>query len=294
MPSYEYYEHLSRYSEASGTISAQGESVEVVCEGTGSGVVSIKGTFTGKLRFYGLSTELSTAEGGRIAFASGVGSLGTNVIENTGDAWDVEFRVVTDGHKLVVVADEWTSGTATVDISVSDTPSITFINGPVHTAEEEAVRDKRAYLVDITGTQLPASDELAFIIKNPANSGYNLMLTDRLFASNSPDPLEYVAYVNPTITLANSATPINRYLGADANVMEFTYEVGDADTLVMGGIQGSSQPIPYDNTTVNRELLAVIPPNNSLGFLIKGAGNNITNAARVWATLQWYVEKDYI
>lgn len=294
MPSYEHYSYLSRYSDQSGTINGVGQTVELECQGTSSGTISVKGTFTGKLRFYGVSTLKSTAQGGRIAFASGVGSLGTNVVENTGDAWDVEFRVVTDGAKLIVVADEWTSGTAQIDMAVSGATSLVFVNGPVHTAEEEATRDKRAYLVDITGTDLPSSNELAFILKNPSGSGYNLMLTDRLFASNSPDPLEYVAYVNPTITLSNSITPINRYLGANGNVMEFTYEVADEGTLVMGGIRGSSQPIPYDNTTVNRELLAIIPPSNSLGFLIRGAGRNIFSAARVWATLQWYVERDYI
>ena len=290
MPQYDRYQELSRYDEKFGTLTTLGDTVSIPCTGTASAVISIKGTFTGKITVYGTAADSVSAEGGRLAFLSGVGSLGTNVLANNGRVWDKEFRCVTGGSFLRIEATEWSSGSAEISISVSNAPSIVFINGPVHSAEEEAVRGGRAFLTGLASVALTSSQDLHLILRNPNTSTSSMYLTERLFSSISQEPLEYIASTNPTNVLTQTGITGNRKFGGPDSAVEFTYQVATAGAIVLNGGAGSSEPIPSDGTVRERKFLFVIPPNTALGFTIRGAGNNLAQSSRVWSTFQWFEE----
>jgi hypothetical protein len=297
MSSYGRYQDKSRFEDVSGSLSANGDTITIPCEGTASAVVSIKGTFNGKIRAYGSAANSVSTEGGRIAFLSGVGSLGTDTITNTGDTWDSEFRFITGGNKFTLEAVDWVSGTVEIQMSVSNASSVVFINGPVHSAEEEATRSGRAFLsgtgvIPVTGT------EAVFVkFENPSNSTHNLFLARRLFSANRTGTdaiLEYRAYVNPTMVLSTVGPEINRRVGSPfAAQAIWSWQAADFTTITIGGTEGSGGFIPHLGVPEVRDLEVVIPPGESLGFVVTGQGNNIGQAARISIALEWY-EEDYV
>ena len=290
MSSYASLQEKSRFDDTFGTISALGDKVTIACEGTASATVSIKGTFSGRIEVYGSAADGVTTRGGRLAFLSSTGSVGSNILVNNGTTWDKEFRFVTGGNKLTLEAIEWDSGSVEVQVSVSQASSLVFVNGPVHNAEEEAVRSGRAFLAGLSGTALTSGQEVHFILRNPATSTRSLYLTERLFASVASSNIEYKAYANPTNILTGTGVAVARKVGSQQSLAEFTFQVATADTIVLNGAGGSSEPIPITGEVRERKLLVIVPPDNSLGFTIRGAGNNLGQAARIWSTLQWYEE----
>jgi hypothetical protein len=283
------------FLSASGTLTTTGDTLALPCEGTTSATISIKGTFVGKILIYGHAVDASSSKAPRIAFLSGTGSTGTGLLVNEGVLWNKEFRAVTGGSSIVLEAVEWVSGSVEIDVTASIAPSITFINGPIHTAEEEGGRAGRAYLSG-TGV-IPITDTEALFTKldNPANSGKNVFLMRRLFSGNRKnleEVLEYRAYVNPTMTLTTTGPQINRKLGsAVSSAAIWSYQAADVSTITIGGLQASGGFVPHEGITESRDVEFIVPPGTSLGFVVTGAGNNIGNAARLSISLEWYEEE---
>jgi hypothetical protein len=164
----------------------------------------------------------------------------------------------------------------------------------VHNAEEEAVRGGNAYLsgtgvLSVTGTQA-----LFTKLENPAASQFNLFLKRRLFGGNrtaGDAVLEYRAYANPTMALSNVGPEINRRIG-DANTAEaiWSWQAAGIGDITIGGIEGSGGFVPHLGIQEVRDVEIIIPPGESLGFVVTGAGANIGQAARLSVSLEWYEE----
>jgi len=284
------------YTEGTGTLSAVGQKVTLNSEGTASAVVSIKGTFVGEITAYGAAADGVSSQGGRIAFLSGVGSLGSNVVVNNGSDWDREFRFVTGGHSITLEATGWTSGTAEIELSVSPAASLVFVNGPVHNADEEAVRDGRGFVSNTGVVPVTNGNVLILTLQNPADSGVNLFITDRTFANNqgaADENLEFVGYANPTYVPTTLGAGVNRKAGGPTSVGEFRYQVRSLTGLSVGGIMGVNTILP-NGVPYDLEFLFVIPPSKGLGIVLAGAGQNIGNAVRTSIGLEWYEEDSVI
>lgn len=264
----------------------------VPCSGTSSATVHIKGTLSATLTVSG-GPDVNNTVGPRMLMQAGVGSLGRHVLRVNG-AIDKEFRIATGSDVVKIALSNYVSGSVTVDIVCTEDPSILFINGPVHGADEQAARAGRGFVSAPSGQNVQAGNVLAFTLSNPAGSGRNILITNRKFAALASEDVEYLAYVNPTITLTQISASNNRFLGDTATAVGvFRWQTGTAASIVMGGTQASGEPIPNNGVAVNRQLLVILPPGTTLGFTITGSGNNLQNSARLFATIEWFEEDTY-
>jgi len=273
------------------TIDAADQVFSVSCVGTASAVISVSGTFTGIVRVDGASSGNGIL-GGRLLFKSGVGSIGGNTFEGTGVAFDREFRIVTGGERVVFTVESWSSGSANVEFLATKEASTVFVNGPVHDAEEEAVRNERGFVADTGVLAVTAGNVLITTLSNPSDSGVNIFLTNRTFANDqnaTATPLEFIGYANPTYVPTTIATSVNRRAGGPTSAAVARNQVRALSGLTVGGTQGVSTILP-NRTPYNLAFDFIIPPAASLGLLIQGAGNNIGNAARISIGLRWYEE----
>lgn len=267
------------------------------CPDTSSAIIKVIGNFNGVISVEdsGLPSDQAASTGvlgGRIVFKSGVGSLGENKIRNDGTEILNEYRIVTGGQSIRLKMTEWISGYAFVRVFASHNPSLLFINGPVHSAEEEATRARRAYVASTGAQSISTTQTLYTILKNPANSGINLFLTERIFGTNQKTndvPIYYQAWGNPTAVLSNNSTPINRFLGGVGSNVSFTYQIATTGSIAMGGTIGSGEPIPLGGIVRERKFQVIVPPNTSLGFAITGT-NVASGSMTAFCNLQWYEE----
>lgn len=285
---------LSEVFSKDGTLSALNDIVYLDCPGTSGAVISLSGNFSGIITVTGSSKlyNEATVFGGRLLFKSGVGSLGVNFVEEDGTDGGKEYRIITNGKSIKIQATAYNSGTANITITASINTGVNFINGPVHSAFEQAVRNSRGFL-DSTGvTPVQAGNVLACILTNPIDSGVNLFLVNRLFSNNAlltDSNLEYLAYGNPTAVLATQRTGINLKSGGVTSLAIFKYEALPIIDLVMGGIIGTGEVLP-NGQPYSRPVDFVLPPGGSVGFTIDGEGQNLSKAVRMSIVLEWYEE----
>lgn len=280
---------FTRYT--TGTISGDGDVVALYCPNSSAITVDVQGTFDGRIAATG-AFEIGGPEGGRILFQSGVGSTAINFVDGGGVARAAEYRAVGGGEYFIIRGSNWVSGSVTITIYAQEAQSITFINGPVHTAQEQAVRAGQAFVASTGVQDVEAGNVIVMTFENPAGSGVNVHLRNRLFGNNrgpTSTNLEYTAYASPSFVPANTENGINLRGAVPFSTSIFRWEVRSQIGLVIGGTEGSGEVLP-NGTTYSRPLEVMILPGRSVGFVINGAGNNLANAARVSMTLEWYEE----
>jgi len=179
-------------------------------------------------------------------------------------------------------------------------PTFDTINGPqtaqgvfgfVRSEEAEAVQEGLAFVASTAVLPIEIGQILAFVLVNPSDSGVDMFVTNRRFTSNQVNgdvPIEYRAYSNPTYVPGTAGVVANRRLGAPASAATFRYTAGASNTIDMGGTGGSAETIRTGGGASDRPLLVILPPGNSLGFTVTGAGQNLTHAARVSGAIEWY------
>ena len=163
--------------------------------------------------------------------------------------------------------------------------------GYVRSDETEATCEGRAYVASTAVLPVEIGQIMAFVVSNPSDSGVDMIITSRRFASNQANgdiPIEYRAYSNPTYVPGTAGPVANRLIGGPASDATFRYTVGASNTITMGGSGGSGETIQTGGGATVRDLIAVMPPGNSLGFTVTGAGQNLTHAARISGTVEWY------
>lgn len=282
---------------ATGTVSANGDTVELICPDCQSGELTISGTFDGRVTLTGTITETSVVEGGRLLFRSGVGSTGRNYVRTTGGSREVsqEYRFIPGGERIILRASEWTSGSLTIELRASPAQTNIFLNGPVHTAEEEATRDARGYIASTGVLSVAAGNIIIATLSNPTDNSNNLFVKSRTFANNrSPtdDNLEFIGYANPTYVPTTLGNIVNRRAGGNPSSAVFRSEARSIVGLTIGGIMGRNQILP-NGVPYNLDFDFIIPPGNSLGLVIAGEGNNLANAVRIGLELRWYEEATF-
>jgi hypothetical protein len=159
------------------------------------------------------------------------------------------------------------------------------------TAADTALREGRMFIATTGIIPVDVDNSLYATIRNPADSGVDMHILERWFDSNRASgsvPLEYTAYANPTITLAETANPINLNFGDGAGVAVFRYEMGES--LAMGGVTGSAAPIPTGGVRAVLSLPLILHPGSTLGFRIDGGGANINQAARIGISFIFFEE----
>ena len=259
--------------------------------GTSSATISIVGSYTGTLQVQGSADVAGSgaALSGRLVFKSGVGSLGTNWIVGSG-AISSEYRILTGGKRLNISALAGYSGSITVRVTATQTASIVFVNGPVHTAEEEAVRTGRGFLVSTGNISVAANNYLNFALVNPAGSGRNIFVTLRKFTQSTGNVLTYQSRTNPSaISGGTSVTPTQRRNDVStASVATFSYQA--STSAISTGTAGASGMIPLSGVDESITTLRMLAPGTSLGYSIGGAGGVLTSAATIGVDIVWFEE----
>lgn len=276
-----------------GTLSADGETVELYAPNAASATITITGTFSGRITATGANRDDNITEGGRLLFQSGVGHTGRNYIEGDFTDYNKEFRIVAGAEKIIVRASNWVSGTATISIDANQAASTIFVNGPVHDAEQAAVRDFRAFTASTGAQSVIQNNSIAAVLKKTIDSGVNVHLVRRLFSNNRADSgesLEYFAVGNPSAILANVGTGINRRSLGAPSASAFEWGVDTTANLgQLGGFLGTGEILPR-GAPYTRDFEVILAPGRGFGVIIQGAGNNVNNAVRVGITLEWYEE----
>lgn len=278
--------------QTSGTINALNQEIVLDIENCSGGILTIDGTFTGILELTGGAVSASTVYGGRVLFKSGIGSTARNIAKGFGDLVQNEIRYVAGGSKVRLKATSWTSGSIAVGITAQAAPTNLFINGPVHTSEEQAVRDARCFSASSGVIPVSSGNVLITTIQNPADSGVNITIKSRRFTNDrSPtdDNLEFVGYANPTYEPTILGVSVNLFSGGGPSKAVFRSEERTLTGLVVGGIEGLGEILPRGEPN-NIDFDFMIPPGGGLGILIQGDGNNIANAVRMSIGLRWYEE----
>ena len=272
-----------------GTINGANQEVTLRCPNAAGAIVTVSGAFTGTLFSLGGTDSVQAP---RLLFISGFGSKSNNKIFGSGNPLIQEYRIIAGGDRYTLRSSANFSGSVDIEIISSNSTNAVFGIGPFHTSREEAIRDSRTYL-GFSGTQaVDAGNVLAIKIFNPANSGVNLFVYNRLFGNDleaADANLEYTEYSNPTIVLPNTYNGSNLRVGESNSVAFFSYGVDTLANTVMGGTIGGGEILPRGEI-YSRDLTSIIPPSFSLGFTIKGAGNNLVQAARISTILEWYEE----
>jgi hypothetical protein len=287
----------SSWGPANGTLAAVNDMVALLCPGSTSAFVSVNGTWTGDILIYGTTDPGASVKGTRIAYKSGIGSSGTATITGNGALVQKEFPVITGGQRLVVQAQANFVGSVAISILATVSASIIGISGPVHTAEEEAIRNAHGFSAS-TGIQtVPAGMFLNLAINNPSNSSLNMFIRRRFFFTNrsgADAPLQISQLENPVTTGMTFRTGSNLQLGAPASpnplsvcMLAFNVSATHIDTSPptsnpITALSAVGSPFVIDT---EREL----KPGATLGYYITGTGSG-ANASKVDFVINWFEE----
>jgi hypothetical protein len=276
----------------SGTLAGLGQTVEVPLNGASSGLWVLSSTnFIGTVVAEGCVEATCTTPGGRLLFKSGVGSIGTNAITLAGGVIAREYRVVTGGNRMRLRVTAYTSGTMSAIGFAQATPNLLFVNGPVHTAEEEAVRAGRAYIMSTAMQSVAAGSFLNATISNPTGSGVNVFVTMRMFECNQANgatPAEWTTYANPTTVPATTSAPVNRMLGGGASTTVFRYAV--SGTALAGGTVADSGTVYTGGGPTPNVIMSTLVPGQTGGVVIGGGGGGLAAAQRCKVSYAIYEE----
>lgn len=285
----------SQYDESSiyfgkGVINSIDDDLIFEVNGKPSARISLHGSFTGVLEITGFDDMNDVIRGGRVMFKSAIGSTAKTKIVGNGELKMEEIGINGGSRYVSIRPVSFSSGSIEIGLFATTSPYMVFVNGSVHTAEDDAVRDERSFTVSTGEQTLSITDNLYCILKNPAGSGKNILLTERIFGTNNKTddtPVFYKTYLNPTAVLTGTLPPINRWIGGSASIAAFSFQ--KATDITMGGTQGTGEPIPVGGIVRERKFLAVIPPSYSLGFSVQGT-NNLNHAITAFINFQWFEE----
>jgi len=278
--------------QTTGTISALNGMVELDCDGSASAVISVSGTFIGSLTFTGSESTVAESgiQGGRLAFKSGVGSLGENVVKFTATTGNTEYRIVTGGKSVRVKATSYTSGTSTIKILATQNASTVFINGPVHNTFEEAIRGGRAFSAGTGVQSLSGSNYLKYRFSNPSDSGVNCFVTLRkTVTATTTTFLTSQLVISPSaITSPTTVTPSNLKTGGVASVVSFTHK--NEATALTGGTLVGGLPIPLNAISLDIDVIRLVQPGEVFGYQIQAGGGGLGSAIQTGMSVIWFEE----
>jgi hypothetical protein len=210
-----------------GTLAGPNDAVSLTCMGFPSYEVLITPNASAPL--VGTIQAYDPVSGSnRALFKAGVGELDVSTAPMTGTTGAVLYRLVSFNGGAIKLAG-YTSGSATVTIWGSSATSGTFQNNPVHTTEEGALRNGRAFTASSSVAAVPAGQNLSFVLSNPSSNSLRLIVGTRVVscdgAAGTAIP-KYYGVSNPTVNLpATAATVTNRRTGGAVSASTAVYGV---------------------------------------------------------------------
>ena len=162
-----------------------------------------------------------------------------------------------------------------------------YLTNGADVARDGALWAGRSFTVSTSIADVPAGSNLYAILANPAGSGVDAILYNRIFSNDLTDTdpsLFYRAHGGPTATLANAVTVPNADIGQGPGAMTFRYEVG---AVAMGGIEATGELLPRGRP-YSRPLVVRMRPGVSLGFSIQGIGGGVQSAVKLAMVFEWY------
>ena len=151
-----------------------------------------------------------------------------------------------------------------------------------------------SYLASTPIAPVASGQRFYTIMSNPAGSGRNVFLYNRIFGNNNApndEVIEYRAHVAPTATLTGAPAPVTASSligGGSPSQTRVTFQVATDGEVLMGGTEATGEQLP-NGMPYRRPLTVLIPPGVRLGFSLRGAGG--TNfAASLSVIFEWFEE----
>lgn len=185
------------------------------CPGAAAVIFELVSNFTGTISS-GNSADISTAivSPARV-IRTGASATGKSTIAGTGAQYNANYRATAGGMAYVLSTSADFVGTAMVVIAGTAAAITPFINGPVQTPDEQALRAGRAYSLSTGIVTVAAGQSLALYLTNPTSTAVRAFLPHRLFTCSRTDAT-FAGIGNPTRSdlLPSVANSSNRGSGS--------------------------------------------------------------------------------
>ena len=284
-----------------GTIAAAGQGVTLSCPGAASYTVIVTPT-SGSPLIGTLAATDPLSGAGRLIFKAGVGELDVSSVGMFGSPGQVEYRLVgsADAGGLNIAASGYTSGSATVSITATFNPEAVFLNSPVHTSDEAALRNGRAYSTSSGLMAVANGTYESLVLSNPAGNSVRAIITARETSCDVPTgnvAPHWYSLSNPTTNLPTSpATVTNRKTGGVTSTLSAVYNTGSTtfpDTATSTPLASRvAGPVPTGGIVGGPgTVMRTLEPGNSTAITIAGEATGFGGATPNCAvTLAWYEE----
>lgn len=281
--------------------SANSAPVSLACPGASGYIITVV-TTPGQPAFVGTLNSTDNVTGGnRLLFKTGVGELDVSSVILTGTQGNLEFRTVgaPSGGQAISVG-SYTSGSATVTIWGAYTPTVVFPNGAMHTSEEAALRNGKAFSAGTGNQTVAVGNYESILLSNPSTSGIRAIITQRQMTCDNPTgvvPAKWYSIPNPTTNLPTTAAPMsNRKTGGANSVLTITYNASATnypDTATATPLANRVAGMVPTGGTVGGpgQVMRTLEPGQSFAMTIQSVSNGGLTAAPICGmTMVWYEE----
>ena len=192
--------------DVSGTLTNAGDVVPMTCRNASAYevVVTPNGAtpLTGHLQFLDPVSNVN-----RAMFKAGVGELDVSAADLAGTPGQQSWRFVSlNGIAVSLSCPNGCSGSASVKIYASFASVGTFVNNPVHTSDEGALRAARAYVASFTAP-LNSGNYSSILFANPPGNLYRDIVKVRSVKCGIPTgavPTLWYGIANPTVNVTGT------------------------------------------------------------------------------------------
>lgn len=263
-------------------LSALSAIASLPCPGAAGYIVKVE-PVTGQSAFIGSLQASGDGNSWRSRrfFRTGVGELDTSTEVLDGTQGSLEYRL-SAGDSAAVVVSKYTSGQVQVTISGSLNTGMVFLNGPIHTSEEAAVRAGRGFGLATQLTAVTANQFYNFALINPAGTGRNIFVQTIQVCQTSGTVLQLSQRLSvgaQTSAITPSAVvPFNRRPDSMmASVL--TAAAGASTTAITAGTLSLQIPLKPSGECTVIPAVDMLTPGQSIGMTVAGVGGGLAGAA---------------
>ena len=275
-------------------LSALNAQAKLDCPGAAGYIVTVS-QVSGQPVFVGSLTSSGDGNSWRSRrfFRTGVGELDTSTEVLDGTQSSLEYRL-SAGDSAAIVVSKYTSGQVQVTISGSLNTGMVFLNGPVHTADEAAIRAGRGFRLATQLTAVTANQNFNFALLNPAGSGRNVFVQGLWVCQTSASVLQLSQRVGvntqTSAVTPTTITPVNRRPDS-ATTSVVTAAAGASTTAITAGTLGAQIPLQPSGACTQVQEIDMLTPSQSLGLTVAGVGGGLNGtASSITAYVEYYEE----
>lgn len=253
-----------------GTISAAGQTITMVCPTAGSYTVLLT-TPAGQADFNGSLSSASSNGSPKRWMRTGVAPLDVSTLTFTGQPMGSRYYTISGGRALVIAASAYTSGQVTVTIGATPAVLYPIINGETQTSSVVALLNGRGFTSTFPNGSLNVANAsyACLYIRNTSTETRGIwearVLSNDVLGGQTP--AKYFVINNPTGTLPTTAATVAAR-GAAGYTSAMTVTYGTQTALPTGTATGGY--VPTNGTPYVLPLEKTIEPGAGQAMCIAG------------------------